>query len=216
MGSWPHAPAPPPGTPERWTEDNSELVTAISEVHEIRRNTSTGELFNYVRTYFGNGENSIGDVGQYSGAIMKTVNGGANWTVQFKDTGRFYFNGIHCSSETKCVAVAEGHNCATPGSYIYVTEDGGENWSLQHHESGGTFTLMGVRMVSDTEVFVVGGNGAGLQHGTFYHSLNGGYDWDTNTTMIGLMPMSIDCFDGSHCFAAATTITQQCTLVAFK
>jgi len=183
-------------------------------MHEIRRNTTTGETFHYVRTHFDT-SGAVGD-GEYTGAIIKTIDGGANWTLQFQDSGRFYFNGIHCATEDKCVAVAEGHNCANPGAYIYVTEDGGKVWSLQHSDQGASHTLMGARMVSETEVFVVGGDARGLQHGGFYHSVNGGYDWDTNNTMIGVMPLAIDCYDGSHCFAAATTITQQCTLIAYK
>jgi photosystem II stability/assembly factor-like uncharacterized protein len=213
-GSWPQAPPPPPGSPERAVEDESELVHAISEIHEIRRNTSTGYLFPYMRTHF---DTTNAEDGQYTGAILKTTDGGGNWTVQYQSTGKFYFNGIHCASETKCVAVAEGHNVATPGAYIYVTEDGGENWSLQHSDSGRTNSLMGARMVSETEVFAVGGNMQFPLTAHLYHSTNGGYTWDTTSNkMSGVSPVAIDCFDGSHCMVPATTATQQCTMLGYK
>jgi len=190
------------------------LVHALTELQEVRRNKTSGDVFMHVKTHL-EPLTSV-DGGQYTGAILKTVDGGKNWTVQFQSTGKFYFNGIHCASETKCVATAEGHNVGTPGAYIYVTEDGGANWSLQHTDEGKASTLMAVRMVSETEVFVMGGNLQFPLTARLYHSVNGGYTWDTSHTMPGLSPMSIDCFDGSHCFAAATTATQQSTLLTYK
>lgn len=46
------------------------------------------------------------------GAISKTSDGGATWDVVFRSQPEdvYYFNGISCSSDTHCVAVAEGSN----------------------------------------------------------------------------------------------------------
>jgi len=49
-----------------------------------------------------------------------------------------------------CIAAAEGHNCANPGAYFYVTHDGGKTWNVTGSDAGGG--AMGARMVSKTEL----------------------------------------------------------------
>ena len=36
-----------------------------------------------------------------------------------------------------CIAAAEGHNCANPGAYFYVTHDGGKTWNVTGSDAGG-------------------------------------------------------------------------------
>ena len=56
----------------------------------------------------------------FAGAIFKTSDGGKTFTTLFHNEGEYYFNGIHCASETHCLAVAEGDT----GTHIFVTHDG--------------------------------------------------------------------------------------------
>jgi photosystem II stability/assembly factor-like uncharacterized protein len=61
--------------------------------------------------------------------------------------GGFYFNEIDCSSETHCVAVAEGDN-----GWIFTTRDGGKTWNKEMVEIGEHGSCMGAQMLSETEV----------------------------------------------------------------
>lgn len=56
------------------------------------------------------GDNSTSTESGWWGAISKTTDGGATWSTVFhsEPTDVYYFNAISCSSETHCVAVAEG------------------------------------------------------------------------------------------------------------
>jgi len=214
MGAWPQAPPPPPGSPERAVEDDSELVHEFGDIHQLRRHKTTGVTFHHWRTPVGP---EAVDGSTYAGAIIKTVNGGANWTVQYQSTGRFYFNGIHCATEDKCVAVAEGHNVAQPGGHIFTTQDGGKSWHETHTDDGAGASMMQTRMVSETEAIAVGSNAQFPMTFKPYHSLNGGFNWTLpSKPVLGVSPVGMDCFDGSHCMVAAATVTQQCTVLLYK
>lgn len=211
LGAWPenvHAEANE-GKGTEW-----EIVHELSELHHIRRNLTTNELFTHVVDVE---KLSHPEGTQYTGAIAKTSDGGSTWTLLYHDTGRFYFNGIHCSSETHCVAVAEGHNVSPAGAYIFATVDGNQ-WYQMHYEEGAAESLMGARMVSETEAWALGGTASGLLQGNAYHSVNGGFNWTKTkpTGLVGCNAIGVDCADGSHCMAPAITVTKQSTLLRFK
>ena len=54
------------------------------------------------------------------------------------------------------VAVAEGHNTGTPGAHIYTTTDG-KNFTQKFFVPGVHASLMGARMISETEGWAAGG-----------------------------------------------------------
>ena len=83
-----------------------------------------------------------------------------------------YPNGIHCSNKQHCVAVLEGD-----GVRIIVTRDGGQTWKETMRDNDPHSSLLAVRMVSDTEVWVAGGQVSGKQEGRLYHSVDGGDTW---------------------------------------
>ncbi len=63
---------------------------------------------------------------------MKSTDGGKTFTEVFKSelTDKYYFNGIDCSSESHCVAVAEGYDSAgSTAVFAFVTFDGGNSWT---------------------------------------------------------------------------------------
>lgn len=188
----------------------------LTETFHIRRNLTTGALYPHLMFPTDLRNNGVTD-GQYTAGIAKTADGGATWTQQFASKGSFYFNDIDCVSETHCVAVAEGHDGANPGVHIFTTVDG-TNWYPTHSEADAKAGLMGVRMVSETEVFASGGELTGLLSAKIYHSVNGGFNFtvDKPAGLVGTNGMDLDCTDGSHCFAAAVTVTKQMTLLVFK
>lgn len=154
------------------------------------------------------------------GSISKTMDGGKSWKTVFTSDPKsdfYYFNSISCSSESHCVAVAEGDDTETGGSIIraYVTFDGGETWSntLAANEVVDTdvVSIMAASWVSETEGWlgatmvqqieaeetasisdpfrVTTTNSKTHQHlmGVFYHTINGGKTY----TVGQLLP---DCF----------------------
>jgi hypothetical protein len=68
------------------------------------------------------------------GSISKTTDGGNTWKTVFQSdllNDYYYFNQISCSSDTHCIAVAEGDD-AINGGYLVkaiVTFDGGDTWT---------------------------------------------------------------------------------------
>jgi photosystem II stability/assembly factor-like uncharacterized protein len=113
------------------------------------------------------------------GSISKTTDAGKTWETVFesKPEDVYYFNGISCSSESHCVAVAEGDDYT--GCKAFVTFDGGVTWEDTLTSSGAVPTnavsLMSVDWVSETEGWLAGTakNGRTLT-GLFYKTVDGG------------------------------------------
>jgi photosystem II stability/assembly factor-like uncharacterized protein len=134
--------------------------------------------------------------------------------MTFSSVNEFYFNGIHCISDTHCVAVAEGHKSANPGSYIFTTTDG-ETWKQTNFEAGGG--AMGVRMITEKEVWVAAtSNGKEEPKGNFFHSLDGGQSWASGGQVLDASPIGLDCTDTQHCIAPSVNpLTQTCLMITF-
>lgn len=196
------------------SDEHSELVKHLNERVQLRQRRSDGGLFyRYLELSELGTPNNIT---QYTSAIAKTTDGGKTFTKVFEKDGSFYFNGIHCHSEEHCIAVAEGHNVANPGAYIFVTRDAGKTWNSTHFDAGAGSTLMGARMVSDTEGWAVGGKGSGLSFSAhFWHTMDGGSTWK-NEPLDGFIGMGVDCFDATHCFAPGITFTRQGTVASYN
>lgn len=98
------------------------------------------------------------------GSISKTTDGGKTFQQVFSsnlETDYWYFNSISCSSETHCVAVAEGDDAVTGGyaSLAFVTFDGGVTWTNPLTSDvlpSGMVSMMGSAWVSDTEGWLGG------------------------------------------------------------
>jgi photosystem II stability/assembly factor-like uncharacterized protein len=195
------------------SDEKSLFIKSLNERVQIRKDRKTGEHFyHYVPEEMLASPNNVT---QYTGAIAKTTDGGKTWKKVFQKDGSFYFNGIHCHSEDHCIAVAEGHNCQPAGSYIYVTKDGGATWNMTHNDVGGGATLMGARMVSDTEGWAAGGLGSSFSfEGRFYHTTDGGSTW-TKEALKGMLAMGIDCFDANNCFAPGIGVDRQGAVASY-
>lgn len=150
----------------------------------------------------------------YTGALYKTSDAGKTWEMLYSNKGSFYFNGIHCFSETHCVAVAEGHKGTTPGMHIFTTTDG-TNFNQTYYVAGGG--AMMPRMLSETEVWVAATEkGAIEEKSVMLHSTDGGHSWAPGGQYPASSPIGLDCFDNQHCIAEIVLATQQCTVLTFK
>jgi photosystem II stability/assembly factor-like uncharacterized protein len=218
-GKFPTAPPPAPNA-------DYEEVHRISERHSVRKDKKTGKLSHHFHHFasstekttfdfsLDNGNATAGLSDGYTGAIYKTTDGGTTWKMLFEDQDHFYFNGIHCISETHCVAVGEGHASENSGSYIYTSTDGA-TFKQTHFESEGG--AMGVRMVSETEVWVAATSPGKAAKSNFYRSTDGGASWASAQEVLDSSPIGLDCADSQHCIAPAVNpLTQTCTLITFK
>ena len=93
------------------------------------------------------------------GSIAKTIDGGVTFNTVFQSdltTDYYYFNSISCSSESHCVAVAEGDDAINGGYLVlaYVTFDGGLTWENTLTKDvipSGVVSIMGSDWVDDNE-----------------------------------------------------------------
>lgn len=121
-------------------------------------------------------------LGTYPGAISKTTNGGKNFKKVLDSNGEYYYNQIDCFSENNCFVIGENGKKAI----ILKTTDGGDTWT-NVMTLNGPYSLHAVRMISDTEVFVAGGHPSVGPYvskeiqGTYYHTIDGGANWDLTT-----------------------------------
>jgi hypothetical protein len=154
------------------------------------------------------------------GSISKTVDGGRTWSTVFASnpkTDFFYFNNIACSSETHCVAVAEGDDAATGGSTIlaFVTFDGGITWenTLQSVDPN-VVSIMAAAWVSDSEGWL----GATMKDrnklsAVFYHTVDGGKTFTVGQTLDDCFVMDMD-FGGDVGFVSCVSSSGSSARVA--
>lgn len=86
--------------------------------------------------------------------IWKTTDGGASWREVFSSHNAPYcFNAIACSTESRCVAVADGHSGSSASVYALMTEDGGKTWSMVF-DSDKYESMMAVTFTSEMEGWI--------------------------------------------------------------
>lgn len=140
------------------------------------------------------------------GSIYKTTDAGATWTEVFTSPSDsyYYFNAISCSSETLCVAVAEGQNAdGSDLTIAFTTNDGGATWTQTY--TGSDFSLMATTFVPGTQTAWL----APVQHkatgmtGQFYQSTDGGQTWKLYQSVSNCYPFDLAfSADGSNGFAS--------------
>jgi len=157
-GSW--------GSTPTKTMRNPANITKVWEYNSVLRQDFQASGLKY-------GGNSKTDF--VVGAISKTADGGKTFKEVYNTKGKYYFNEIHCSTTEICMAVAED----AYNAIVLRTEDGGKTWveklSLSDPKMA---SLMGCKMLSDSEAWVSGGTFDGGLIGWFYHTLDGGNTWE--------------------------------------
>jgi len=113
------------------------------------------------------------------GAISKTTDGGKTFKSVYDTKGQYYFNEIDCSSESVCMAVAENGDSAI----VLRTDNGGATWKeVMSYTAPAGGSLMGCKMLSDSEAWVSGGTlESGSLTGHFYHTTDSGETWELQT-----------------------------------
>ncbi len=98
---------------------------------------------------------SVGFACGTNATLIKTTNGGKNWSViPFNDTSTTYFDVKFFSSSRGIIAGSKGK--------ILITYDGGRNW--QHIKTDVNESLFGIKILPNTSIgFTVGGNGTILK-----------------------------------------------------
>lgn len=89
----------------------------------------------------------------HDGVILHTSDGGASWTVQFRDaSGSQAFYDIHVWSGKRAIAVGSGR--------AVITEDGGDSWEeLQHPLFDLNWNFNAIGQLSNDCLFVAGERG---------------------------------------------------------
>jgi hypothetical protein len=140
------------------------------------------------------------------GEILKTSDAGKTWTLQYS-TSDFYFNGIDCTSETRCCAVGESQNpSAAPGARIWCTSDG-STWTQVVFMAGQSNSLIAIRAVSDLEWWAGGGY---MQPKTFdanFPHTTDGWKTYTNNTLPHVFINDLDMIDANHGWASTFDVS---------
>jgi photosystem II stability/assembly factor-like uncharacterized protein len=124
----------------------------------------------------------------FSGTLLKSTNGGVDWTAQTSGTTNNLTDGA-CLSTTSCWAVGNS------GTILHTTD--GSTWAAQTSSTTNNFN--GVWAVETSHVWAVGNSGTI----DFYN----GTAWATQTSGTANNLNGVYCVDSSHCWAAGNSGT---------
>ena len=139
------------------------LLSSISYSQWIPQNSNTSQRL--LTVFFLN--DHLGWAGGNEGSIIKTTNGGIDWTY-FSVGTKFTVHAIHFIDSLKGWAALYSFNPGRAG-YIIATSDGGANWYYQYYIDG--VTLHNVYFYDQYFGWAVGSSGI------FLRTINGGITW---------------------------------------
>jgi photosystem II stability/assembly factor-like uncharacterized protein len=127
---------------------------------------------------------SIGDAGK--SRIYKTIDGGANWKLQYTDKRKeFFLDALVCDSEIECRAVGD----PIDGKFVILRTRDGDTWEQLPTDKmpaalpdEGSFAASGTCLAIynyEDVYFVTGGPAARV-----FHSTDAGYSWTVNNTPV--------------------------------
>jgi hypothetical protein len=224
LGAFPEAPAPPPsrsplqdGYTETVAHRLSNMVDIIETTELATGKKTRAPRLRFPASFYTSKSNqptasqpAPAPTGNFAAALAKTTDAGDTWTVQFNDTGKFYFNDISCFDADHCVAVGESGDGSTEmGNRIYATSDGGSSWKLTHFNGGAQYGCMGVRMtsVSDVTAACTEEISQFKVNAQFLTSTDGGFSW-TVASVSGGSPTDLDMSSSTAGFATMVTPEQ--------
>ena len=138
------------------------------------------------------------------GTISKTEDGGETFSTVFSSDPNeyWYFNSIACSSETHCVAVAEGDDAGDSGYTIlaFVTFDGGKTWTNaldKENVPSDVVSIMGAAWIDDKEGWLgATAKDRSQLNGVFFHTMDGGKTWSLDATLDNCFLMDLTFANG--------------------
>lgn len=139
------------------------LSTSLTFSQWIPQNSNTGQRL--LTSFFLN--ENLGWAGGNEGCIMKTTDGGTNWSYISIGT-KYTVHSVYFVDSLKGWAALYTFN-PSRGGYIAATTDGGLNWYFQHYADD--HTLHRVYFYDQYLGWVVGSNGI------FLRTYNGGGTW---------------------------------------
>jgi photosystem II stability/assembly factor-like uncharacterized protein len=158
-----------PGCVNDITHFNLQKVIAVGEYGQILLSTDSCTSIRNVNTTFNNNFKSLSFINEQTGyvcgsngIILKTTNGGNNWTQLNTGGITKIFYGIQAFSNNLIVAVGEA-------GYIYKSTNGGANWSVKNSDA--TCYLLSVKFFNQNTGVAVGWPGA------IYRTTNSGENW---------------------------------------
>jgi len=113
----------------------------------------------------------------FEGAIGKTTDGGESWAWQHfksKYPASAQIAAISCPTVTDCWIAGQAPN--NPG-FVYVTHDGGQNWTFQSTGSGANWPWMyDIEMLDDK-------NGHAAANPDMFYTTDGGVTWQKSSVV---------------------------------
>lgn len=213
-----------------WPYDSAELALDKTEkrhrltarVHVSERGVTHKERLG-TRARANATSTSVDDETGFVATISKTVDGGVTWTTVFQsdlNNDYFYFNAIDCSSETHCVAVAEGDANADGGNdaRAYVTFDGGATWTNAipretWPEDTELVSIMGASWVSETEGWLgATAKNRGALTGIFFHTTDGGKTYNGDAQVPDCFALDMDFADTIGLCACSNSAGTACNI----
>jgi hypothetical protein len=137
--------------PTGWTAQTSGVTTSLYTVSAVNQN--------------------VGWVGGASGVVLRTVNGGTNWTnVSSGPIGTDAVYAICGLDENTCMV-----STSPSATYVYRTSNGGANWTQVFTQSGGF--IDDIKFQNANTGFMYGDPVGGRW--SLWKTTNGGVNWDS-------------------------------------
>jgi len=153
-----------------WTNQNSGTNQVLESVYFTDANTG----------YAVGNINVGGGTGGYTACIiLKTINGGTNWTEKYSDTSFRFYSVFFVNADTGYVV---GSADTVSEGYIIKTTDGGTNWTTQN--IGGYESLYSVFFTNADTGYVAGGNL--YTTNKIYKTTNGGILWTNQDSLMSI------------------------------
>lgn len=146
------------------------LLSSLSQAQFVVQNTPVTGIFQSVSS----SSNSCAWACGYSGILVRTTNGGINWTLANGNipTTRDIFNIWAIDSLTAIVAAS---NNSFTETYIFKTTNGGQNWIQTFFQSPGFINA--VSFINSTTGFAAGDPAGGRW--SLFRTTDAGSTWDS-------------------------------------